>query len=310
MQRSLCVFFESLKEAAAVGNTHDPPSTAAVPTCTSYAAITAGAVLGLTATSNSMTDVEPSMPSKNGVLFRTGTDSAAWFASDVNLIGNPNVPAYRQNAENYGWWPLISLDHANRSLSSGSPSGELPFHTFFSPEVPQRNFFKRSRMAAAPGGATVSDHDDGYDGLETFSWEWAAGASAGSTIGLANFSLSSYPSIAGQAVYLALHWRPAVANSSLSLLIDTGGGAWQESNATGLVCNRNMVEDCAVGVGPSGQLLPPAAGEWRPRVFSATLAARGQARFALRAAAPAAGPVLVSGVVIARVGARYDAVAR
>ena len=115
----------------------------------SYAAITAGAVLGLTATSNSMTDVEPSMPSKNGVLFRTGTDSAAWFASDVNLIGNPNVPAYRQNAENYGWWPLISLDHTNRSLSSGSPSGELPFHTFFSPEVPQRNFWKRSRMAAA-----------------------------------------------------------------------------------------------------------------------------------------------------------------
>ena len=257
-----------------------------------------------------MTDVEPSMPSKNGVLLRTGTDSAAWFASDVNLIGNPNVPAYRQNAENYGWWPLISLDHAYRSLSSGSPSGELPFHTFFSPEVPQRNFWKRSRMAAAPGGATVSDHDDGYDGLETFSWEWAAGASAGSTIGLANFSLSSYPSSAGDAIYLALHWRPAVANSSLSLLIDTGGGAWQESNATGLVCNRNMVEDCAVGVGPSGQLLPPAAGEWRPRVFSATLAARGQARFALRAAAPAAGPVLVSGVVIARVGARYDAVAR
>ena len=86
--------------------------------------------------------------------------------------------------------------------------------------------------------------------------------SAGSTIQLANFSLSSYPSIAGHAIYLALHWRPAVANSSLSLLIDTGGGAWQESNATGLVCNRNMVEDCAVGVGPSGQLLPPAAGEW------------------------------------------------
>ena len=34
------------------GNTHDPPSTTAAPHCTAYAAITAAAVVGLTATGN------------------------------------------------------------------------------------------------------------------------------------------------------------------------------------------------------------------------------------------------------------------
>ena len=147
-------------------------------------------------------------------------------------------------------------------------------------------------------------NQDGYDGLEAFSWTGPSAGDDGSTIQLANFSLADMPSLAGTAVYLAVYWRPTVNGSSLSLLIDTGSGVWQESNATGLNCNVNLEEDCAI------DRLPPAAGVWRPRVFGATLALKGRARFALRAFAPAAGSILVSGIVIAPIGARYSTVAQ
>eukprot|EP01051_Picozoa_sp_SAG22_P003144 SAG22_NODE_150_length_17426_cov_8.082588_9_plen_164_part_00 len=148
-----------------------------------------------------------------------------------------------------GWWPLVALDHSNRSLCDevNDPKcchhcrGELPLHTFYSPELPQRNFFKINRLPIPYGGvdsAVVGDQD-GFDGLESFSW--TAGSSSGgeSTILVANFTLSdsAMPSLASQPVYFALHWRPAVNGSSLSLMIDAGDGSWQFSNVTGLVCN-------------------------------------------------------------------------
>ena len=174
--------------------------------------------------------------------------------------------------------------------------------------MPQRNFFRPSQpccQIVSCGGlhSTIVHNQNGYDGLEAFSWTGPS-AGDGSTIQLANFSLADMPSLVGKAVYLKLYWRPAVNGSSLSLLIDTGSGVWQESNATGLNCNVNLVEDCAI------DRLPPAADVWRPRVFGATLALKGQARFALRAVAPAAGSILVSGIVIAPIGARYSTVAQ
>jgi hypothetical protein len=296
------------------GNTHDPPSTAAVPGCTAYAGITAVAVVGLTALDNTMTDVLPSMPSKNGVLLRTGTDSAGWMASDVNLIGNMNVPPYHQNFENYGWWPLIDLVHANRSLHGPADPrgchgcrGELPLHTFHAPELAQRNFYAADDgwhdLATAEPIALVR-HRRGYDRLESVTW--AVDPAAGRRAALvASFELAETPSLAGRATYFALKWRPVANGSSLSLLIDDGGGSWQVSNATGLVCNSHDVGGCMV----SGAN-PAIAGEWRTRVFSATMRLAGMARFAVAVGVPAAdGGPTISGVVIAPVGARYEAVA-
>eukprot|EP01045_Picozoa_sp_COSAG04_P011548 COSAG04_NODE_745_length_10645_cov_3.473639_7_plen_740_part_00 len=288
------------------GNTHDPPSTAAAPSCTSYAAITAAAVVGLTATGNTMTDVLPGMPSQNGVLLRTGTDSSQWLAADINLIGNPNVPPYENPHENYGWWPLFQLQPvANRSLSSGLPSGELPFHTFFSPEIPQRNFYFREPwrsldVSGKPVSLTSKPHG-GYDGLESVTWHAISGQQS---VLVASFDLSEMPSLAGQAIYFALRWKPAANGSALSLRIDDGTGVWQSSNASGLVCNSHAVAGCHESDADAA-----VAGQWRLRVFGATLQLQGTARFALRLTGASGGDTKISGIVVAPIGARYSHVA-
>ena len=53
---------------------------------------------------------------------------------DFRLIGNPDVPAFPLNHENYGFDRTIVLLNASRSLPASPPTrfGELPLHTFFS----------------------------------------------------------------------------------------------------------------------------------------------------------------------------------
>jgi hypothetical protein len=81
-----------------------------------------------------LTNVNPSMPSLHGTLLQTGTDNQNWLAADVRLIGNPDVPAFPLNHENYGFDRTIVLLNASRSLPASPPTrfGELPLHTFFS----------------------------------------------------------------------------------------------------------------------------------------------------------------------------------
>ena len=250
-----------------------------------------------------------------------GTDSAEWFATDVNLIGNTQVPAYEVR-ENYGWSSLVDLMHPERSLPALPDHGELPLHTFFSPELTQRNFYWgepwQSFDDRAQKMSLVQQLHGGYDGLESVLWTHgpSAGASTQSAL-IASYDLGEMPSLAGQAIYMALRWKPAVPGSALSLLIDDGGGRWQYSNATGLICNQHIVAACHAA---SGTAAPAAVGSWRLRVYAATMKPNGTARFALRLTVPAvddgggsSGSVLagakVSGIVIAPIGARYRSVA-
>eukprot|EP01051_Picozoa_sp_SAG22_P003140 SAG22_NODE_150_length_17426_cov_8.082588_5_plen_475_part_00 len=302
------------------GNTHDPPSKAAAPSCTAYSAIHAVAVVGLTVSGNSMTDCLPSMAPLSGALLHTGTDSAQYLATDVDLIGNVVVPAYENPRENYGWWPLVTLAHPNRSLHSGKDPngchgcrGELPLHTFLSPEIPQRNFFyfeKWTSLDSAVGPLPVATTPhSGYDGLASVLWGHSTGGNEQSAL-VAAYELVDMPSLAGKPVYFALRWKPAVNDSALSLLIDAGDGQWQVSNATGLVCNRHIVAACH----SPGSDSPAVAGQWRLRVYTATMKMHGTARFGLWLRTPGGMPSNVqdtklSGIVIAPLGARYQTVA-
>eukprot|EP01052_Picozoa_sp_SAG31_P001623 SAG31_NODE_55_length_29938_cov_9.154027_13_plen_755_part_00 len=301
------------------GNTHDPPSKAAAPSCTSYAAIFAVGVVGLTASGNTMTDCLPSMAPLSGALLHTGTDSAQYLATDVNLIGNAVAPAYENPRENYGWWPLIELAHPNRSLHGDTDPagchgcrGELPLHTFFSPELPQRNFYHFEQWTSLDSAqrvalpVTTTPHN-GYDGLASVLWGHSSKHTEQSAL-IASYYLDDDPSLAGQPVYFALRWKPAVNNSALSLLIDAGDGNWQTSNATGLVCNRHIVAACHT----PGADSPAVAGQWRLRVYSGTMKLHGTARFGLRLRTSVDDikvDTSLSGIVIAPIGARYQTVA-
>ena len=294
------------------GNTHDPPSTAAAPHCTAYAAITAAAVVGLTASGNMLTSVLPGMPALHGTLLQTGTDDQNWFAADISLIGNPNVPPFEPAHENYGFDRPFILLNATRSLLASPPTryGELPLHTFFSDSEAQRNFYVRGQRWVPLNGSAVLNvtvNPNGYDLLETTRWTATPPQAATGTSALvATLDLESTPSIAGRPVYFAMQWRPedgTVSETTLTLLIDPGSGVWQRSEV-GMRCNPQLVRGCT----DAGPVLTPAG--WTQRVFAAELLTNGTARFALKMAGRAGKRLAadISGLVIAPIGAPLKAV--
>ena len=129
---------------------------------------------------------------------------------------------------------------------------------------------------------------------------------------VAALRLETLPTLAGRPVYFAMRRSfggslPAAggAATTLKLMVDPGTGVWQNSTAWGLECDRDVSADCV----PAGAA--PTAHTWGMRVYPATLAATGVAKFGIELSSTAGGSsaaaaeVNISGVVIAGIGARY-----
>ena len=300
-----------------LGNTHSPAHRDQNSHCTFYAAIHAFAVVGLTATSNIMADSLPAFASKKAALIRVETSTLASIASDINLIGNIASKPFLETQQDYGWSPLIDVVGSNRSISDSShhSGGEAPLHTFYAPEIAQRNFYASGCLSAgschwtdlAGGGGkpTLAVEAFGYDGLETVVWTPKA---TYDSVLVWSLNLERMPSLRGQTVYFAMNWSPqSVTNGShLGLMIDSGSGVFDRvSNGSGLVCaNTQLSRDCN-----KWRDVAPKPKEWRMRVFATSLGQNGTARFAVREIGERPGPHELAGVVIALVGARYETVA-
>ena len=219
--------------------------------------------------------------------------------------------------------------------SAVAGNGELPYHSIYSPEIPQRSrydgAFGAGKLAweqldgvAFPGAAGISLSNAPRNGRETVAWSSISKGDA--TVGavVQTLNLNQNPEIAGKAIYFAMEaavplgWR-------LSLLIDPGSGTWQMSNASSVMClgdgstHRSLGVDC-------DQVRP--AGGYVMRSYQAQLLRSGTARFALILAPTGDGrsvPLLeprqqataqsvceppcltpcVSGIAIAQIGARW-----
>jgi hypothetical protein len=204
-----------------------------------------------------------------------------------------------------------------------------------------------SLEGAAPPHASMSSHQ--RNGRETVTWlpqeqassATSTGATAGSTAAVVvvvgavvqSLNISDHPELAGTTVYFAMETRISAIDSSaktslqqqqqqqqqLSLLIDTGDGVWQVSNASSVLClgsgssERDQGEDCSGGAssttyssnsnhssghaetetGTDAEAAPAVAaatGQWMMRSYQATLQGSGVARFAVRMTATATAP--------------------
>ena len=119
------------------GNSHVPSSPQNIigvneSNCLHYSAVTAVSAAALSIRSNHLVSFGPPMLSAS--LLRLGTDAAVWGSGDITFEANTPVRARHRPGEFFnGWWPLVELEDANRSISSGSGAGELPYYGLFSP---------------------------------------------------------------------------------------------------------------------------------------------------------------------------------
>jgi hypothetical protein len=93
--------------------------------------------------------------------------------------------------------------------------------------------------------------------LSQISWQLPTASSTG-TLMVQSIELMNAPSLAGNAIYFALQWRPAVVGTKLALLIDDGShsphGDWQWSNASGIICDHQTLPYCDQGLIPSAEV--------------------------------------------------------
>ena len=231
--------------------------------------------------------------------------------SDIIFEANGGqVPKFKSPGQFYGWENWIALTGANESIGPGY--GEMAFFTFFSPEVPQRNFYSPESVGspAVPkwsvmpvfGGPflpelTFSPVSPGRNARATISVGGGDTGTAGGAAVIAQFDLEDNPDLATQSVYLAFEAAVSTPGSRLSLMIDIGDGQWQFSNSSkGLSCPGSL------GFGCEGVTANATDGRFHMRSYQATLGATGVARFGLQLSA---GRATISGIVIARIGAMW-----
>ena len=205
------------------------------------------------------------------------------------------------------------------------------FHTYASEEILQRNYaqvaahgdwavqaelVRSARFAdcmsakieptTGPSGAT-------WEGKTIYEWQLQSQGHAGLVLAesvlLASVDLSSAPSLAGRAVYLALVARlPLDTRVRLTLAIDRGDGEWQYNDGG----------SASQGHPGSGGGSAP-RGEWSTFSYHGMLNANGTAKFALfqwmdhtapeQASANSTAVQLSGPIAIAAVGTRFTGAA-
>ena len=272
--------------------------------CTEYAAVTAVATTGLRIVSTHQTQEWPSN-TKSGALLRLFADGAMSAVSDIVFEANGGqVPKFKSPGQFYGWENWIALTGANESI--GPDYGEMAFFTFFSPEVPQRNFYSPGSVGS-PAVPRWSVQDSALPELKFTPVSPGRNARATINVGgqgtaggaavIAEFDLENNLDLATQPVYLAFEAALSAPGSRLSLMIDIGDGQWQFSNSSkGLSCPDSL------GFGCEGVTANATDGRFHMRSYQATLGATGVSRFGLQLSA---GNATISGIVIARIGAMW-----
>ena len=335
------------------GNSHNPPGHAqrdGASNCDHYAAVTAVSATAVSLISNHLVSYG-GPPMLSAALLRLGTDTTVYAAGDFSLTGNTPLSSYDQyvgqayqpaRGEYFeGWWPLIELLEPTRSNAIAADTaiagnGELPYHSIYSPEIPQRNRYDGAfgignlswhelDGVAFPGASGIMLSTLSRNGRETVAWPGnSAGANA--TVGavIQKLNLDQNPEIAGKTIHFSME-AAMPAGWRLALLIDPGTGVWQMSNASSVMCMgdgssfRSLGADCDK-VRPTGNYVM--------RSYQAQLLRSGTARFALLLVPtsdrnePPQRPVTgrssrqsvcetpclvpcVSGIAIAQIGARW-----
>ena len=299
------------------------------------------AATGLRIVSTHQTQEWPSA-TKSGALLRLFADSSMSSVSDIVFEANGGqVQRFSSPGQFYGWENMIQLTGANQSIGAnyGEPltnlalnmslivpkhfpqshlpaqccsfgwpfwlshAGEMAFFSFFSPEVPQRNFYTHD-VGSSAKWSRVDDFTAVLAYEPVVPWRNArhtinigGGGAAGAGAVVASFDLENNPDLAGQPVYFAFEASVLSPGTKLSLLIDPGDGKWQSSNSSkGLDCPHLL------GFGCEGHTANATTGGFHMRSFQATLGTRGVAKFAV---ALSRGNATLSGLSIARFGAMW-----
>lgn len=269
----------------------------------------------------------------------TGGNCSRFFATDISFDANPSAFYYRDDgrvdhpAVSAGFWPMVDIVGSEIGSGVYTSTGPIPyrgsscnrFHTYSGAEVLQRNYALCKAMtqscdtpvqtARFPGAtaAIISHHNSTmWEGMPVFNWMTGQGDAVQSAL-LANVDLTTTPSLAGKAVYIALQARLPASDTTvrLTLGVDAGDGAWQYSDDHG-----SEPEPMAAGGGDHRR------GEWSMFSYQAMLRMNGTARFAIfnwqqqsqqqhgGGGDGGGGTVLLSGpVAVAAVGTRFSGAA-